>query len=109
MLLCLCAACFEVARHCAAPRGPVTCPAAWLRPCSQHHVEVENIITEPSGNSQIFILYGRRNDKGVLMQVLGDQSRPWAITRVPPLMITRLPSAPRSLFTAAAGPSTPGP
>eukprot|EP00960_Hanusia_phi_P077226 768667-Hanusia_phi.AAC.8 len=35
----------------------------------EHHIEVENIITEPSGTSQIFILYGRRNDKGVLMQL----------------------------------------
>ena len=34
-----------------------------------HAIEVENIITEPSGTSQIFILYGRRHDKGVLMQL----------------------------------------
>jgi len=35
----------------------------------EHHIEVENIITEPSGTSQVFIVYGRRNDKGVLMQL----------------------------------------
>jgi len=34
-----------------------------------HMMEVENIITEPSGTSQVFIIYGRRNDKGVLMQI----------------------------------------
>ena len=34
-----------------------------------HDIEVENIITEPSGNSQVFIIYGRRGEKGVLMQI----------------------------------------
>mmetsp|Transcript_40785 Transcript_40785/g.96132 ORF Transcript_40785/g.96132 Transcript_40785/m.96132 type:complete len:871 (-) Transcript_40785:64-2676(-) len=34
-----------------------------------HDIEVENIITEPSGNSQIFVIYGRRGDKGVVMQI----------------------------------------
>ena len=32
-------------------------------------LQVENIITEPSGTSQIFIVYGRRHDKGALMQL----------------------------------------
>jgi hypothetical protein len=35
----------------------------------EHHIEVENIITEPTGTSQIFIVYGRRHDKGALMQL----------------------------------------
>ena len=35
----------------------------------EHHIEVENIITEPTGTSQIFVVYGRRHDKGALMQV----------------------------------------
>jgi hypothetical protein len=34
-----------------------------------HHVEVENIITHPSGAAQVFLLYGRRNGKGVIMQL----------------------------------------
>lgn len=35
----------------------------------KHHIEVENVITEPRGASQEFIVYGRRNEKGVVVHV----------------------------------------
>jgi hypothetical protein len=35
----------------------------------KHHMEVENVITEPRGASQEFIVYGRRKEKGVVVHV----------------------------------------
>ncbi len=35
----------------------------------KHHMEVENVITEPRGSGQEFIVYGRRKDKGVVVHV----------------------------------------
>ena len=34
----------------------------------KHHMEVENVITEPRGSGQEFIVYGRRKDKGVVVR-----------------------------------------
>lgn len=35
----------------------------------KHHMEVENVITEPRGAGQEFIVYGRRKGKGVVVHV----------------------------------------